>query len=98
VMPPTGWGGTAHPVAISKAGPNVLVLNEPDLQVTAFPVDHEPVEPAVGYLFVYNVRRLVVSGDTAPSARLEAAAQNADVLAHEGTAANTVAITTRGDA
>jgi len=92
VMPPAGWGGAAHPFAISKAGPNVLVLGEPDLQVIAFPVDHDPVEPAVGYLFVYKDRRLVVSGDTAPSARLEAVARGADVLAHEGLAPNLVAI------
>jgi len=92
VMPPSGWGGAAHPFAISKTGPNVVVLSEPDLTVTAFPVDHDPVEPAVGYLFVYKGRRLVVSGDTAPSARLEAAAQGADVLTHEGLAPNLVAI------
>ena len=69
-----------------------MVLNEPDLQVIAFPVDHEPVEPAVGYLFVYKGRRLVVSGDTAPSPRLEAAAHGADVLTHEGLAPNLVAM------
>jgi ribonuclease Z len=92
VMPPAGWGGVARPFAISKTGPNVLVLSEPDLQVVAFPVDHDPVEPAVGYLFVYKGRRLVVSGDTAPSARLEVAARGADVLAHEGLAPNLVAV------
>lgn len=84
VMPPTGWGGVAHPFAISKTGPNVVVLSGPDLTVTAFPVDHEPVEPAVGYLFVYKGRRLVVSGDTAPSPRLEAVARGADVLTLRG--------------
>lgn len=92
VMPPPGWGGAAHAFAISKSGPNVVVLNEPDLQVIAFPVDHAPVEPAVGYLFVYKGRRLVVSGDTAPSLRLEAAAHGADVLTHEGLAPNLVAL------
>ena len=92
VMPPQGSGGVAHPFAISKTGPDVVVLNEPDLQVIAFPVDHEPVEPAVGYLFIYKGRRLVVSGDTAPSPRLEAAAHGADVLAHEGLAPNLVAV------
>lgn len=91
VMPPPGWGGAAHPFAIDKAGPDVVVLNQPDLQVIAFPVDHAPVEPAVGYLFVYKGRRLVVSGDTAPSPRLEAAAHGADVLTHEGLAPNLVA-------
>ena len=84
VVPPAGFGGDPRPFAVSASGPNILVVNEPDLQVIAFPVQHEPVEPAVGYLFIYKGRRLVVSGDTAPSPRLEAAARNADVLAHEG--------------
>ena len=92
VVPPDGFGGTPHPCAISKTGPNVTVIDQPDLKVIAFPVDHEPVEPAVGYLFIYKGRRLVVSGDTAPSPRLEAAAQGADVLVHEGLAPNLVAI------
>lgn len=91
VMPPPGWGGQAHPFTISKTAPNVVVLSAPDLQVIAFPVDHEPATPAVGYLFVYKGRRLVVSGDTAPSPRLEAAARGADVLTHEGLAPNLVA-------
>lgn len=92
VMPPSGAAGVAHPFAIGKSGPNVVVLAEPDLTVIAFPVDHEPAQPAVGYLFVYKGRRLVVSGDTRPSPRLEAAAQGADVLTHEGLAPNLVAV------
>ena len=92
VIPPSGFGGVAHPFAISKTGPNVTVIDEPDLKVIAFPVDHEPVEPAVGYLFIYKGRRVVVSGDTAPSPRLEAAAQGADLLVHEGLAPNLVAV------
>jgi len=70
----------------------VTLIDEPNLKVIAFPVDHEPVEPAVGYLFIYKGRRAVISGDTAPSARLEAAARGADVLVHEGLAPNLVAI------
>ena len=92
VMPPSGAGGIARPFAIAKSGPNVVVLTGPALQVIAFPVDHEPVEPAVGYLFIYKGRRLVVSGDTAPSPRLESAAKGADVLTHEGLAPNLVAL------
>ncbi len=84
VVPPDGFGGAAHPFAISKSGPNVTVIDEPDLKVIAFPVDHAPVEPAVGYLFIYKGRRVVISGDTAPCLRLEQAAQGADVLVHEG--------------
>jgi ribonuclease Z len=84
VVPPSGFGGAPHPFAISAAGPDVTVIDEPDLKVVAFPVNHHPVEPAVGYLFVYKGRRAVVSGDTAASPRLVAAAKGADVLVHEG--------------
>jgi ribonuclease Z len=92
VVPPSGFGGTPRPFAVSRDGPNVTLIAEADLQVYAFPVNHQPVEPAVGYLFVYKGRRVVVSGDTAVSPRLEAAAQGADVLVHEGLSPNLVAI------
>lgn len=92
VMPPAGFGAAPHAFAADKAAPDVTLIDEPDLKVIAFPVDHEPVSPAVGYLFIYKGHRVVVSGDTAPSARLEAAAKNADVLVHEALAPNLVAI------
>jgi len=92
VVPPAGFGGAAHPFTVDRSGPNVLVLDEPDLKVIAFPVDHGPVDPAVGYLFVYKGRRAVVSGDTSASPRLEAAAKGADLLAHEGLSPELVAI------
>lgn len=95
VVPPSGFGGAAHTFAVSATGPNVTLIAEPDLQVYAFPVNHHPVEPAVGYLFVYKGRRVVVSGDTAVSPRLEAAAQGADVLVHEGLSPRLVAIQRR---
>jgi ribonuclease Z len=84
VLPPAGFGAAPHAFMVNKDSPNVLLIDEPDLKVIAFPVDHHPVEPAVGYLFIYKGRRVVVSGDTAPSPRLESAAQGADVLVHEG--------------
>ena len=92
VTPPSGFGGAAHPFAISADGPDAVLIDEPDLKVVAFPVDHGPVKPAVGYLFIYKGRRVVISGDTAPSARLEREAQGADVLVHEGLAPNLVAV------
>ena len=92
VMPPSGFGATTHVFAADRTTPDVTLIDEPDLKVIAFPVDHHPVEPAVGYLFVYKGHRVVVSGDTAPSARLEAAAMNADVLVHEALAPNLVAV------
>ncbi len=84
IVPPSGFGGTAHVFPMPPGGPDQTLIDTPDLKVIAFPVDHRPVEPAVGYLFIYKGRRVVVSGDTAPSPRLEAEARDADVLVHEG--------------
>jgi ribonuclease Z len=95
VVPPTGFGGEARPFAISPDTPDVTVIDERDLKVIAFPVDHGPVKPAVGYLFIYKGRRVALSGDTRPSARLEAAARGADVLVHEGLAPGLVAMQRR---
>src|SRR6185437_11306798 len=92
VVPPAGFGGAPHPFAIDRSAPDVVLIDDRGLKVTAFPVDHRPVEPAVGYRFDYRGRSVVVSGDTAPSPRLEAAAKGADVLVHEGLAPNLVAI------
>ncbi|MDR3513051.1 MAG: MBL fold metallo-hydrolase [Caulobacteraceae bacterium] len=83
VLPPSGFGAEVHAFAAPRGGPDVVLIDDPDLKVTAFPVDHEPVEPAVGYRFDYKGRKLVVSGDTRLSPRVEAEAQGADVLVHE---------------
>ncbi|TFU03042.1 MBL fold metallo-hydrolase [Polymorphobacter arshaanensis] len=83
VMPPSGIGGVALPFQITQGGPSAVLIDTPDLKVTAFPVDHAPVEPAVGYKFVYKGRTVVISGDNKPSKRVEAEAKGADLLVHE---------------
>lgn len=84
VMPPNGFGGTAKAFASPAAnGPDVILIDDGELTVRAFPVDHRPVEPAVGYAFTYKDRKLVISGDTVASPRVEAEAKGADVLVHE---------------
>lgn len=92
VIPPTGFGGVPIPFAAGKDRPDVVLIDDDGLKVTAFPVDHQPVDPAVGYRFDYKGRSVVISGDTAASPRLEAAAQGADVLVHEGLSPNLVAM------
>jgi ribonuclease Z len=92
VVPPGGFGATPHTFAIDANAADVTLIDRSDLKVIAFPVDHGPVKPAVGYLFVYKGRRVVVSGDTTASPRLEAASKDADVLVHEGLAPNLVAL------
>jgi ribonuclease Z len=81
LMPPAGAGAIAQPFAIGAAP--VVVLDAGGVRVTAFPVNHEPVAPAVGYRFDYKGRSVVISGDTGPSPSLNAAARGADLLVHE---------------
>jgi ribonuclease Z len=83
VVPPSGFGGTIHMFPMAESSADLLLVDEPDLKIYAIPVNHRPVAPAVGYVFMYKGRKVVISGDTAPSPRLEAAARGADVLVHE---------------
>lgn len=81
-LPPRATEWVAHPVPY-ETGPGTKVLEDGGLVVTAFAVDHEPVEPAVGYRFDYKGRSVVISGDTDQSGNLEANAEGADLLIHE---------------
>jgi len=81
VAPPQAAGAVALPFAV-PTGPTI-VYRADGLTVTAFPVDHRPVKPAVGYRFDYKGRSVVLSGDTGPSVMVERAAKGADLLIHE---------------
>lgn len=83
VNPPAGAGGEARPFAVDAQTQSVVVLENDGLKVTAFSVDHAPIEPAVGYRFDYKGRSIVISGDTSPSENLERQASGADLLVHE---------------
>lgn len=81
VTPPAAAGGTAMSFAMPTTP--TVVYEASGLTVTAFPVDHRPVHPAVGYRFDYKGRSVVISGDTAASPSLERAGKGADLLIHE---------------
>lgn len=53
------------------------------LSVTAFLVDHKPVEPAFGLTLGDGTSRIVFSGDTRLTPTLEQAAENCDLLVSE---------------
>ena len=59
------------------------VYKDADVTITAFNVDHHPVEPAFGYKFEHGGKTIVISGDTAPSENLLKFACGTDVLVHE---------------
>lgn len=53
------------------------------MTVTAFLVDHRPIDPALGYRFDYEGRSVVISGDTLPDETLVREAEGVDLLVHE---------------
>jgi ribonuclease Z len=60
-----------------------VVYQDEDVTITAFTVDHRPVEPAFGYRFDSAGKSVVISGDTRYSPNLVRYAKGADVLVHE---------------
>jgi ribonuclease Z len=76
-----------HPAAGATIKTHVLregvVYDDGDVKVTAFEVDHRPVEPAFGFRFDSGGKSIVISGDTRPTASLSKYAKGADVLVLE---------------
>ncbi len=60
-----------------------VVYKDADVTITAFAVDHKPVEYAFGYKFEAGGKTIVISGDTGPSDNLVKFARGADILVHE---------------
>jgi ribonuclease Z len=60
-----------------------VVYDDGQVRVTAFLVDHRPVEPAFGYRFHGGGHSIVVSGDTRPTPNLVKFAKGADILVLE---------------
>jgi ribonuclease Z len=81
-VPASGFGGSPRPFAPGADG-RVVVLNDGDLEVAAFVVDHSPAEPSVGYRIRYKDRVAVLSGDTKQVASVRREAAGADLLVHE---------------
>ena len=96
IVPPGGAGGVAMPFAVPPVdGAPVVVLERDGLRITAFRVNHGPVDPAVGYRFDYKGRSIVISGDTAASPNIVRNARGADLLLHEALQPAMVAPMTR---
>ena len=60
-----------------------VIFEQAGVTVTAFLVDHKPIEPAFGYRVDYRGRSVAMSGDTRFSENLIRFAQGVDVLVHE---------------
>ncbi len=60
-----------------------VVFERGGVKITAFLVDHRPIEPAFGYRIDYRGRAVVLSGDTRPSDNLIRHAKGVNLLIHE---------------
>ncbi len=80
-------GEAMLPPALGELDFREIAVNESwtdgELTITAYPVDHGPVSPAVGYRFDYRGRAVVVSGDSNVVDSLVTAAKGADLLLHD---------------
>lgn len=64
-------------------GGKEIVFQKDGITVTAFDVNHEPIEPAVGYAIEYDGKKVVISGDTKKNDLVLEMAKEADLLIHE---------------
>ena len=77
VVPPSGFGITGTAIAPG------IVYNTDGIKITAFAVDHDPIKPAFGYRVDWQGRSVTISGDTAFTPALTAAAKDSDLLVSE---------------
>ena len=63
-----------------------LVLEDDGLRITAFPVNHAPVAPTVGYRFEYRGRSVAVSGDAVVDDGLREGVRGVDLLLQDAIA------------
>lgn len=82
-VPPSGAGGEARPFSFPEGREEMVVHDRDGIKITAFPVDHRPITPAVGYRFDYKGRSVVFSGDTVQSPVVEKICNGCDLLVHE---------------
>jgi ribonuclease Z len=88
VMPARVWGLVANAVVLD--GPPTrakdrrrVFFDDGRLRITAYEVDHAPIEPAYAYRFDYAGRSVVITGDLKNHPPLVAAARDADLLVSE---------------
>jgi ribonuclease Z len=60
-----------------------VIYENNGVKVSAFEVDHAPIQPAFGYRIDYKGRSVVISGDTRFSEHLISCARGVDVIVHE---------------
>ncbi len=82
-------------VDVHELAPGV-VYEAPGVRITAFLVEHFPVEPAFGFRVDGEDRSVGISGDTRPCENLIAHCRGVDVLIHECTDVRTLPLNPGG--
>lgn len=67
----------------NEQGKKQVIYQQDGITITAFDVDHEPIEPAVGYAIEYKGKKVVISGDTKKNDMVLEMSKDADLLIHE---------------
>jgi ribonuclease Z len=73
---------TGYKVVVHEISPGI-VYRDSNVTVTAFPVKHGTWKEAFGYRFDTKDRRIVISGDTAPTEEVVRQCDGCDLLLHE---------------
>ena len=91
----TGYKVNVHEIGVHESAVNEsgetragapaphVVYHDANVTVSAFPVKHGSWKYAYGYRFDTKDRRIVISGDTAPTEEVVRACDGCDVLLHE---------------
>jgi len=92
VAPLSGKGMVAVEYPLPAEGELTTVYQEDGLLIQMLAVIHDPVKPAAAYLFTYEGRTVLISGDTIKSANLQHFAKGVDLLVHEALSPELVGI------
>jgi ribonuclease Z len=92
VAPLSGAGMEPMGIAIPDGGESLVVYDQGGLKVEVIAVEHRPVSPSVAYLFTYQGRTILVSGDTVKNPDIEKFAKGVDLLVHEALSRKMVGI------
>lgn len=92
VAPLSGKGMVAVEFPLPPEGELTTVYEAEGLLIQMLQVTHDPIRPAAAYLFTYEGRTVLVSGDTSKSANLQHFASGVDLLIHEALSPELVGI------
>lgn len=80
---PDGADMVGHQIPTPAVDELVTVYDKDGLKISAFLVNHHPIEPAYGFRVEYAGRVAVLSGDTQKTESVERFSKGADLLIHE---------------